>query len=138
MIIEIPLLILVCLWLWNAICLSERKPKEFQSASSHYALLCHCINLIWLIYYYPHFNLRTDEYYFLFSILFVFIVLFFFRKISVELNMYFVLVTMTYIAIRYFIVINDKSQYLLYIATYEISIPLLWIGVFKLRNKVYR
>jgi hypothetical protein len=131
MIIEIPLLSLISLWLWNTFYIQGIRPKELVSASSTYTILCYFINLIWLFFYYPKINLKIDNYFYLFSMLFSYVILLIFKRCATELKIYFIAVIVTYILIRALIVFTDNIKYLLCITLFEIGIPYLWLIALK-------
>ncbi|MGX2040624.1 hypothetical protein ACWJKU_10900 [Methylocaldum sp. MU1018] len=66
MIIEIPILMLVCMWLWKRARFKGDLPKATSSAFSANVIMAHAINLIWLAFVYPQINIAIDCYFILF------------------------------------------------------------------------
>lgn len=131
MIIEMPILILVCIWLLERTYFNGRPPKETSLAFSVNIIAAHIINLVWLALFYPHLNIKIDDYFVLFFcvyILFVFLTL-----IRCETNIfyYFFSSLFLYILLRIFILIESKIEYAVYVAALELNIPLFWLLTFR-------
>ena len=133
MIIEIPLLVVICIILWKEIYLHGKISNEMRGASSFFVILCHSINLIWLMNWYPNFDIKIESNYYLFSIVFACAVLFVFMKCEIALKLYILLVMVTFIAIRSTDLFFDKEHYLLYLALLEIGVPYLYLVAFRAR-----
>lgn len=137
MIIEVPILVLVCLWSWKHVYRKGILTQEESSSYSWMTMLSNIINLIWLILWYPNLVIDAGVVYYIFAVLYICVSFVIFRECRSALKLYLILSSISFLAIRAVLLIENRIQYLIYIFFLETGTPLFWILILQY-NRFHR
>ncbi len=135
MLIEIPLLIIISLWLWKILILQNVNSIEFTDSYSKFLILCQLISIFWYITYYPSLYPNFILELIISSLFITIIIIFIFKDCDKSLIIFILGCAFTYLFIRILIDIK-RTSFIYFLTLLDFSIPIIWIAYFKIKSRI--